>query len=86
MPFGPDNLNDPNPARNAWFRWALDVPECGKDFCELCGDCLHCFPGGGCYRADDNSHAWYEGGYEPTPADYALLTEWSIDVKVSQFY
>jgi len=24
-------------------------PECGKDFCDTCGDCLHCYGGDNCY-------------------------------------
>lgn len=37
-------------------------PECGKDFCEICGDCLHCYGGDPCYNARENGidHIWLE--------------------------
>lgn len=29
---------------DTFLRWEDIKPECGEDFCEKCGDCLHCFP------------------------------------------
>ena len=31
-------------------------PVCGEDFCDRCGDCLHCYGGDPCY--DGGSHMW----------------------------
>ena len=38
------------------------VPECGKDFCDRCGDCLHCDGGNPCYGAngEEFEHFWVE--------------------------
>jgi hypothetical protein len=35
-------------------------PECSKDFCDGCGDCLACYGGMACYRTDppDEAHTW----------------------------
>jgi hypothetical protein len=34
-------------------------PECGKDFCDHCGDCLACFGGDWCpNEGRDNEHWW----------------------------
>jgi hypothetical protein len=33
-------------------------PECGKDFCDSCGDCLHCY-GGYCYGTNDGRDCWW---------------------------
>jgi hypothetical protein len=34
--------------RENWARiCADDQPECGKDFCDECGDCLECYGGEG---------------------------------------
>ena len=35
-------------------------PECGKDFCDQCGDCLHCYGGDPCCPAGENlgDHFW----------------------------
>ena len=37
-------------------------PQCGHDFCDRCGDCLHCYQGDGCYRgfewSPDAPHRW----------------------------
>lgn len=32
-------------------------PRCGEDFCDDCGDCLHCYAGDSCY-AGEGSHLW----------------------------
>ncbi len=33
---------------------------CGKDFCDQCGDCLHCYGEDPCYRYGDEEtgHSW----------------------------
>jgi hypothetical protein len=31
--------------------------ECGKDFCNRCGDCLHCYNGDPCVGGQDQ-HRW----------------------------
>ena len=36
-------------------------PICGTDFCDTCGDCLHCFYDAHCYPEGD--HYWV--AYEP---------------------
>lgn len=28
-------------------------PQCGEDFCDRCGDCLHCYGGDPCYYGGD---------------------------------
>jgi hypothetical protein len=33
-------------------------PHCGKDFCDLCGDCLHCYPDDPCYSSSHGGHQW----------------------------
>lgn len=35
-------------------------PKCGEDFCDGCGDCLHCYAGDPCYRTDPpaDAHFW----------------------------
>lgn len=35
-------------------------PECGKDFCDTCGDCLHCYGGEECYPRGEaeGQHRW----------------------------
>jgi hypothetical protein len=35
-------------------------PECGEDFCDSCGDCLHCYSGDPCHRNDSGKHFWVE--------------------------
>lgn len=43
------------------------VPICGKDFCEDCGDCLHCYSGDVCVHSSDGKHTWpirFEGERE----------------------
>ena len=36
------------------------MPECGEDFCDLCGDCLACYYGQYCPETSDNQHIWSE--------------------------
>ena len=33
-------------------------PRCGEDFCDECGDCLHCFGGDKCAYTKDGFHVW----------------------------
>lgn len=28
--------------KQRWIRYLNQEPECGLDFCDCCGDCLHC--------------------------------------------
>ena len=38
------------------FAGEVDMePECGVDFCDICGDCLACYGGDDCYLAE---HRW----------------------------
>ena len=35
------------------------TPQCGKDFCDTCGDCLHCYEGDPCFTGRDRGkHIW----------------------------
>lgn len=36
------------------------IPECGEDFCDHCGDCLHCYGGDPCTQSKDGEHYWIE--------------------------
>lgn len=40
-------------------------PECGKDFCDSCGDCLACFEDG-CPQTDGGEHRWVVYYYPPS--------------------
>ena len=33
-------------------------PQCGNDFCDSCGDCLHCYGGDECPHSNDGEHFW----------------------------
>ena len=33
-------------------------PVCGEDFCDACGDCLHCYYGDGCCSGERTEHWW----------------------------
>ena len=35
-------------------------PECGKDFCDSCGDCLRCYGGDPCYGFHGDPEAGHE--------------------------
>ena len=35
-----------------------EEPICGKDFCDTCGDCLHCYWLDPCKNSDE--HRWVE--------------------------
>ena len=41
-----------------------DEPECGADFCDRCGDCLHCYGGDECVHSKDGQHLWVEEAEE----------------------
>ena len=48
-------------------------PRCGVDFCDRCGDCLHCYGDAPCYKGGNEygEHLWvkYVGkGFEDAPA------------------
>ena len=40
-------------------------PECGKDFCDNCGDCLYCYGDEECTCSNNGKHHWaeYEDSY-----------------------
>lgn len=41
-------------------------PECGKNFCDSCGDCLHCYPGECIDRSGETGeHRWVQYGEQP---------------------
>jgi hypothetical protein len=33
-------------------------PHCGADFCDQCGDCLHCHGSEHCPETSDSKHTW----------------------------
>jgi hypothetical protein len=33
-------------------------PECGEDFCDKCGDCLHCYSCDPCTVGETDQHFW----------------------------
>ena len=33
-------------------------PICGEDFCDQCGDCLHCYGSDWCPDTEDHKHSW----------------------------
>ena len=33
-------------------------PVCAEDFCDSCGDCLHCYGDDTCYSNEDGKHFW----------------------------
>lgn len=35
-------------------------PVCCEDFCEDCGDCLHCDGGDPCWCSKDREHRWFK--------------------------
>lgn len=41
-----------------FLRESDDEPECGKDFCDSCGDCLHCYGDDDCFVTNDRLHRW----------------------------
>jgi len=48
-------------------------PDCGVDFCDACGDCLHCYGGDPCYKGggEYGEHLWIkyvDEGFEDAPA------------------
>jgi hypothetical protein len=47
-------------------------PVCGKDYCDSCGDCLHCYGSDPCIENEDGPHYWVR--YENAPDDDMLST------------
>lgn len=43
-----------------------ETPRCGVDFCDRCGDCLHCYWEDPCYGNETGAHSWvaYEEAME----------------------
>lgn len=39
-----------------------DGPECGRDFCDACGDCLACYGGDPCWPRHKGPHLWVRYG------------------------
>ena len=37
-------------------------PKCCKNFCDSCGDCLHCYGGDKCVENEDGQHFWVQYG------------------------
>jgi len=48
-------------------------PECGVDFCDHCGDCLHCYGGDPC---PDGTHSWIV--YEDEVDEWKANHEWTL--------
>ena len=46
------------------------VPDCGKDFCEECGDCIACYGGENCYLGGE--HLWR--GTDPSVPDLSTTS------------
>jgi len=42
-----------------YIRGEQAIPKCGEDFCDNCGDCLHCYGKDECL---DGSHRWVQYG------------------------
>lgn len=48
-------------------------PECGEDFCDRCGDCLHCYGGENCFGdGNDNGPHVFED-----PDDEGHVIPWT---------
>lgn len=45
------------------------VPQCGEDFCDACGDCLHCYEGDPCTETENGQHFWVQYGEDAENAD-----------------
>lgn len=41
-----------------FLRWEEAEPVCGKDFCDTCGECLHCYVSDPC--KEGREHSWVE--------------------------
>lgn len=46
-----------NEKTDARLRTDTATPECGQDFCDRCGDCLHCYGSDPCVNGHEN-HRW----------------------------
>jgi len=44
--------------RDGSFEQQDREPECNKDFCERCGDCLVCYGGEPCAESQGDKHVW----------------------------
>lgn len=44
-------------------------PECGVHFCDVCGDCLHCYGGDTCYEEDAHRPLIYASDEESDTHD-----------------
>jgi hypothetical protein len=58
-------------AGDIFLREEERTPECGTDFCDRCGDCLHCYGGDPCVHDARGEHRWiiYGGARRPVPGD-----------------
>ncbi len=43
---------------NKCVRVEEDIPKCGEDFCDACGDCLACCGEDPCFFTKDHNHFW----------------------------
>lgn len=41
-----------------WARFSGIEPTCGEDFCNYCGDCLHCYVSDPCAEGRGAFHEW----------------------------
>ena len=41
-----------------------DIPICGEDYCDMCGDCLVCHIDLWCYGTESPEHPWVEYRWE----------------------
>jgi hypothetical protein len=48
------------PILSKFVKTVNDEPECGEDFCDSCGDCLHCYGGDECLENEGGEHLWVE--------------------------
>ena len=42
--------------KSIYIREEDEIPVCGQDFCDTCGDCLHCYGDLGCIGG--GGHFW----------------------------
>lgn len=53
-------INTPKSWKTKFIKSVDAEPECGKDFCDSCGDCLHCYGGDECLENANGKHFWVE--------------------------
>lgn len=46
-----------------------EIPQCGKDTCDSCCDCLACYGSDRCHANDSGQHVWVEYISEKPHAD-----------------